>query len=289
MSDFPAPSITLEVDVTNPGQYFACCGLLELVNRIDSGATGWFDACGMFHVSSGNPEFSSHEFLQLLAHCGLRNTMTELEVNRLSELKAKPKKQQSGSEQAEKKTLESLWRESPLLLGGPFQMRLDWFHDSRSGGSRFKTWAGQQSVIDIATSMLQPIIDSNYVDVSPTLWLSHASGYSLTFNFDSDASSQGAALDVGFSLDPLGMSSSARPLMEFLCFVGLQRFRPLGVRGENRYIYGTWSEPLMPNVSAMVTAGIISRSISNRFAFPLLYRTKYLKSFLPASPIGGPK
>jgi len=40
MSD---PTITVPVDLTNPGQFFACCGLLELASRIDEHALGWFD------------------------------------------------------------------------------------------------------------------------------------------------------------------------------------------------------------------------------------------------------
>ena len=30
----PIPSIRVKVDVTNPGQFFACCGLLELADRL---------------------------------------------------------------------------------------------------------------------------------------------------------------------------------------------------------------------------------------------------------------
>ncbi|MCX7699282.1 MAG: hypothetical protein N2039_00225, partial [Gemmataceae bacterium] len=36
------PAITVDVDVTNPGQFFACCGLLALADRL------WPDAEGMF-------------------------------------------------------------------------------------------------------------------------------------------------------------------------------------------------------------------------------------------------
>jgi len=35
-------TITVNVDVTNPGQFFACCGLLELAHRLWPGAEGWF-------------------------------------------------------------------------------------------------------------------------------------------------------------------------------------------------------------------------------------------------------
>ena len=39
----PEPTIRVNVDVTNPGQFFACCGLLELADRLWPGAEGWFD------------------------------------------------------------------------------------------------------------------------------------------------------------------------------------------------------------------------------------------------------
>ena len=36
-------NITIPVDLTNPGQFFACCGLLELADRLWPGTEGWFD------------------------------------------------------------------------------------------------------------------------------------------------------------------------------------------------------------------------------------------------------
>ena len=35
------PNIKIPVDLTNPGQFFACCGLLELADRLWPGAEGW--------------------------------------------------------------------------------------------------------------------------------------------------------------------------------------------------------------------------------------------------------
>src|SRR5205814_1060536 len=35
-------SIHVPVDPTNPGQFFACCGLLELADRLWPGSEGWF-------------------------------------------------------------------------------------------------------------------------------------------------------------------------------------------------------------------------------------------------------
>ena len=39
----PAHTIRIRVDATNPGQFFACCGLLELAARLRPGAFGCFE------------------------------------------------------------------------------------------------------------------------------------------------------------------------------------------------------------------------------------------------------
>src|SRR2546426_398621 len=39
----PEPTIRIKVNVTNPGQFFGCCGLLELADRLCPGTEAWFD------------------------------------------------------------------------------------------------------------------------------------------------------------------------------------------------------------------------------------------------------
>jgi CRISPR-associated protein Csb3 len=46
-------SIRIIVDPTNPGQFFACCGLLELADRIWPEAEGWFEG-GTFRLNTGS-------------------------------------------------------------------------------------------------------------------------------------------------------------------------------------------------------------------------------------------
>src|SRR5690606_34695628 len=105
--------------------------------------------------------------------------------------------------------------------------------DEYSGGSVFKTWAGQQSVIDIANAMKESIQPNNFTSTEYDQWFSARSNSgNVPFNFDAMLGGQGSDLDVGFSRDPLQLSSATRPLIELLAFVGLQRFRP--VRGTRR-------------------------------------------------------
>jgi CRISPR-associated protein Csb3 len=295
----PNPTIRVALDPTNPGQFFACCGLLELADRLWAGAEGWFDfnpTAFYLRVTGQNVDASPATLIGELGRCRLANTMTEEQVRRLDELsdmKAKEREKAPGLD-GEKKALERLWREAPIVLYAPFDLQIDWFLDDRAGGSRFKTWAGQQSVIDIATAMMRPIADGRWSGVSPDQWLGLPAGDdSLPFNFDSDLGGQASAIDVGFSMDPLKsidpvrMRIRTRPLVELGAFVGLQRFRPFAVPGENRYQFWLWPDPLPPEVACAVACGMVSLPGSQGYEFRLLYRTKYLKSFLPAIPTRG--
>jgi CRISPR-associated protein Csb3 len=115
-----------------------------------------------------------------------------------------------------------------------------------------------------------------------------ARGADLPFNFDADLGAQGAALDVGFSFDPLpGLSVSVRPALELCAFIGLQRFRPVQVKRENRYQYAAWADPLPAAVASAAASGSLDSIDCRRFEFRLLYRTKYLKSFLASKPVRG--
>ncbi len=192
----------------------------------------------------------------------------------------------------EKKELEALRREEPIVLGAPFNLRIDWFRDDDSGGSRFKTWAGQQSVLSIATAMKEGIQRLG-IESESTLWNS-GRGLGLPFNFDSDLGSQGSALDIGFSFDALNASDATRiegtckPGLELLAFIGLQRFRPREItRGKTASSTQRGNEPLPPSVAAAAACRAIALPAHQASSFALLYRTKYLKSFLTAIPFQG--
>lgn len=289
MNQTLTPSIRINVDPTNPGQFFACCGLLELADRLWPGAEGWFEN-GEFCVTCG---VTLTNVLDALAECDLTNTMTEIQHLRfreITEMTVKTRKSIFGVEE-EHKALEKLLREANLILGTPFAITLDWFVDDFAGGSRFKTWAGRQSVLDIATSMKTVLKCIEWRNEDCLKFA--VTGCGLPFNFDSDLGGQGGAIDIGFSFDPLAASSltriesMARPALELLAFIGLQRFRPVEIKGQNRFLYTAWNQSLPIEVAMPAACGAIPSSNDNRLEFRLMYRTKYLKSFLPAIPFTG--
>src|SRR5689334_2697577 len=108
--------MVVAVDLANPGQYFACCGLLELAHRMWPGAEGWFEG-GYFRVRGG----LGAELFAALRGCEIDNTMTEQEKRRREELGAMGQKALKADPalEEEKKGLDALWRESPVVFGDP--------------------------------------------------------------------------------------------------------------------------------------------------------------------------
>lgn len=284
-------NIAVPLNPANPGQFFACCGLLELADRLWSGTEGWFDR-GHFFMS-GPRECSLRTLLDKLAESTVSNTMTSAQNARLEELSSMRKKEreETAGLEEEKKDLEAKRRECPIVLTGPIEFRIDWFCDKYSGGTRFKTWAGQQSVLEIAGEMHRGVVRA--CQESDSLLWSPVRGVGLPFYFDSDLGSQGSALDVGFSFDPLAgnevtrIEIPCRPALELLCFIGLQRFRPREIPRRNRFVYTAWSSALSPSIASAVACGAVDADDGLSHEFRLLYRTKYLKSFLPAMRFQG--
>jgi len=285
------PAIRLRVDPTNPGQFFACCGLLELADQLWSGSEGFFNEnAKIFLIKTTRviQDIDLVELIEALANCHITNTMNEMELKRLEYLSKMSRKEISKFPilEAEKKQLEEMWRAAPILLHEPFDLRMDWFLDERSGGNAFKTWAGQQSVLDIASNMKRLVKECDLNRIPPEeLLFWTRNGDSVPFNFDSDLGGVGSDLDVGFSFDPLKIQVQIRPIIEILAFIGLQRFRPSFDEARSCYTYSIWFTPLIPEVASVAACGLLGMRNLKKLEFRLLYRTKYLKSFLPARQV----
>ena len=126
MSHLREPTIRVRVDPTNPGQFFACCGLLELADRRGRGAEGWFEE-GAFCIRSSEPGESLEQTLGELLSAVAGTSLLQLDADDNCS--------------------------SPIEISSPFNLRLDWWKDNRAGGDRLKLWAGRMSAIRIARAM----------------------------------------------------------------------------------------------------------------------------------------
>lgn len=240
----PEPTIRVNVDVTNPGQFFACCGILELADRLWPGAEGWFEG-GQFCCSA--PGGSLRELLDALlqeAPDSLTNLPNGVEVKELI---------------------------APLCLNveGVGKLTLDaWMMVKTDKGEvvaaanpPWNFWSGQQTSLRIWLALRQALLqqlNQRHVSIDENLF-SQRVLLSGRFGFDPGAAWN--ALDVGFSPNEQRMEVASSPAVELLAAVGIQRFRPRMAADRATFHYATWTSPLAPSVAAAVVAcGLLSHA-----------------------------
>ncbi len=119
MTSHRDPAVRLNIDVANPGQFFACCGLLELADRIWPGTEGWFDGPSFCIDAEGS--------LAKLVGASANTPLAQLD------------------------TSDNMTSPIELAIGGG-HLRLDWWKDG-AGGKELKVWAGRMENVRIARAM----------------------------------------------------------------------------------------------------------------------------------------
>jgi len=231
----PEATVTIPVDLYNPGEFFACCGLLELAHRLTKSghrALGWFE-----NIDGSRSDFSVSAFTD-----GGPLTLGEI-VGALKECEISTTNPES--------------KEGPILLGTPFNIILDWrplFPQSKM----IKTFAGKQNLLEIVRTLHQAIhkIPDNEFVGSELLGIRKPTTRAVT-SFDIEKAED--AIDAGFSMDVQKgrLFRHSRVFLELLALIGGQRFCPQ--QGEERLerIYFAWQIPL----SASLASSTVSRSI----------------------------
>lgn len=271
-------AIRICVDPTNPGQYFACCGLLELADRLWGGAEGWFEG-DWFNIRSG--EGSSLPEL-------LRRFKTSPLIDQADGVIAENADDDDAADDDSKVQPLEL-----VLPGSSHPLRLDWWADKS-----LKPWAGSMNVRviyramtnAIDTSCADPFNDARVV-FDP---ISDAKGTTRVkkdkkrepFYFDARRGASARSLDIGFTPDALKMTTGAFPAVESLCLVGLQRFRPSPTATRRVFDYHTWAVPLEACVAPCAVCGLMTGLEGRGFRFENAFRTdqRKHKAFLPATP-----
>jgi CRISPR-associated protein Csb3 len=261
MSD-PTPSITVAVDPTNPGQFFACCGLLELADRLWPGAEGWF--------ADGGREFK--------IACGGTLPKLVAEIATANLIHNDPDDPYS----------------SPITVAEPFRpLSVDWWVTDRTGAKDLKVWAGTMESYGIARAMQLALRHERF----HTCCLFNEGGVVANpddpgkkkepYYFDARRAPNAHARDVGFSTNDLQLTSTAYPAVELLCLVGLQVARPAFTERARIYDYCIWPVPLLSNLLLPAASGALELPGQRRFRFENWFRTgqRKHKAFRSATPL----
>lgn len=262
MSQHATPTITVNVDVTNPGQFFACCGLLELADRLWPGAEGWFAE-------------SDHAFL--ISCNGTLACLAEA-IATAELVHARPADPYS----------------SPLVIAAPFRpLSIDWWETDLTGARDLKVWAGTMESFGIAQAMQHALRSdrfrgSDLLDVGMVVTTPQDSTKKKEpYYFDARRTPNAHSRDVGFSANDLGLTSVAHPAVELLCLIGLQVARPASTAEMRMYDYFTWHVPLLPTLLIAASTGSLDLAGARAYRFENWFRTgqKKHKAFRPAIPL----
>jgi CRISPR-associated protein Csb3 len=244
--------IRLDVDVTNPGQFFGCCGLFELAHRLWAGTTARFEG-RTFVLSQGN----------------LLDLVERAAAAPLSKLVPNDK------------------TASPMLLGPPFDLRLDWWK-AGSGEPTMKPWAGgTMMAFPIAGAMqgsLLGTLDRGFFDDGHVVRRTDDRKVE-PFYFDSRRGNSALPLDIGFSPNELELEAITFPATEFFTLIGLQRFRPR-VAKPRVFRYTAWQRAQPIRLAALATAQALpAGGVTMQFENAFRTDQRKHKAFTPAVPI----
>jgi CRISPR-associated endonuclease/helicase Cas3 len=259
-------SIEIFVDVTNPGHYFAACGLFELTSRLDR---------------SAEARFSDRSF-----EIATAATLSEVVAKFVSAGFAVAEEEAGPDDDAEEDDGGSD-SAAPLEVAAPFSLVLDWWKTDQ--GKDLKLWAGTMNGPRIAQAMLAALsnpalVGAGLLDYAAVVFdPSNPSKKVEPFYFDARRAGNASSRDVGFAPNDLMFETLAFPAVEALCIVGLQRFRP--VRVERRvFDYSVWTEPAPLVAAAALCAGHGTSSTAKTYRFESWFRTSQRKhkAFKPA-------
>ena len=225
-------SSSIETDLHNPGQFFACCGLLYCADRLLAGAAARFSA-DVFVLEADEPD-PALAVMRRLEGC------------------------------ADSVVADTNDADSPVRINiGDAPVRLDfWSHfDDRP---TIKLFAGQIRSAALMKRWSRHLQECSR-GASPSAWTDFAV---TSLPSGIDAATRWTAQDVGFSLNEQGMKEMRTyPLVEFFAHIGLQSYCWSEVERGRRHAYHTWGVPLPLPVAAPVAAGAIPPLITGSYEF----------------------
>jgi CRISPR-associated protein Csx14 len=258
MTSQPEAGIRLRVDPTNPGQFFACCGLLELADRLFGPAEGWFED-GVFLVG---PRCDLHQLLSALVG------EEPDEVARLaSGLSVKP-------------LVAPLYlrlgpgEHTRMMLDAWMAIRVERGEIVATGNPPWNFWSGQQTSLRIWMS-LRDALSKQLGRLGHEGENLFQQRVPLSGRFGFDPGAAWNALDAGFSPNEQKIDVASSPAVELLAAIGVQRFRPSLSENRESFDYNTWRIPLSPLVAAMAASGLSTPLAAVRYRGRVVRRGSY--------------
>jgi CRISPR-associated protein Csb3 len=252
------PTIRINVDAANPGEFFACCGIFELADRLWQDAEAWFSR-ESFCVST-------------------RGTLPAI----LNALTAQPPDELTRVDKLDVKKLIAPLRlhldagsVAGLTLDAWLQVKVDKGEVRAAANPPWNFWSGQQTSLRI-WSTLREALTVQLESLDPASYeclFGHRVLLSGRFGFDPGAAWN--ALDVGFSPNEQKIGVASSPAVELLAAVGLQRFRPKLSGNRITFEYTTWGQPVMPAIAAAAAAGAYQIRPLMRFLGRVVGRGSY--------------
>lgn len=233
------------VDLFNPGQVFACLGLLEAADVLCGDAEAYFDWSDAsdvrFRLRANGPDSPVERVLRFLDQAEARAEVVEGSPNI-----AAWKDAWGPSPTVVPKAMGYPFPDPPspatlvcALVAGADRLTLDHWGD-KTGRDNVKFWAGAGGLpgATLARRMLEPVRDEMTGNVAAPFLLSRPQSSSFRFDWRRDY----IPLDLGFSLNKhkSTMTAVGYPLVEILAALGMSHARPRrpNLRDKFAYLYG---------------------------------------------------
>lgn len=250
-----SPSMMIEIDPHNPAQFFACCGLFELLSVGNKNVLAWFG------YNSQQPRLASFK-------------LHSVDASQLSAAMFALKKSEVTA------SGEFAGGEAPvqLVIHDYGVLVLDWWLvPERSNKSNFKLWAGQQTTL----KLVQDMLSVNW-DLSAEGVFEHRLPMSGRFGLDPRSSWN--TLDFGSSPNTQNRDAYTYPATEMLAAVGLQGFRP-SQKTRKGFLYSLWSSQLPLTAARAAAAGALPMTSNFVFEFEVAKRSGSYSYFTFAQPL----
>lgn len=252
------PEIRVTIDPCNPGQFYACCGIIEMCELAGATTLSYF-AANQRLPRQAEFVLSSDKELTLAFLIGAVKEATYSSLERV------------GSDNPPNK--DSIAPARAEILGRTID--LDWWLDEfQAKAKQLKCWAGQVTTRKLLTELPRLLTSEN---------CSFDADAFTSTRFGLDPRSAWVALNLGYSPNEQGQESRSYPVVEMLAAFGLQGFRPKGDRAGG-FEYWLWHDPLPIAVARCACTEAWDGLNASRYRFELGERGSY-KFFSFAEPI----